>query len=63
MRLTKCKEAPMSEWTSKTIQHGNCTIVIHRPVLTKEEAAKRARQVQTVLGSTMRNYINRKETT
>ena len=53
----------MSEWTSKTIQHGNCTIVIHRPVLTKEEAAKRARQVQTVLGSTMRNYINRKETT
>ena len=53
----------MSEWTRKTIQHGSITIVVHRPVLPKEEAAKRAQQVQTVLGSTMRTYIERKERT
>lgn len=53
----------MSEWTSKTLQHGTCTIVIHRPVLTKEEAAKRERQVLTVMEATMRPYIARKENT
>lgn len=51
----------MNEWTSKTIQHGSITVVVHRPVLSKEETAKRAQQVQTVLGSTMRTYIERKE--
>ena len=51
----------MSEWTSKTIRHGNITVTVHSPVLSKEEAAKRARQVETVLGSTMRTYIERKE--
>lgn len=51
----------MNDWTSKTIQHGNCTIVVHRPTLPKDEADKRTRQVQIVLEATMKNYIARKE--
>ena len=59
----------MSNWTtdarpgyrSTTIRHGNCTIVIHRPVLTQEETAKRERQVLDALESTMRAYAYRKE--
>lgn len=51
----------MNERTSQTLQYGNCTIVVHRPVLTKEEAAERERQVLTVLESTMKSYISRKE--
>lgn len=53
----------MNEWTSKTIQHGKFTLVVHRPVLSKEETAKRERQVVTALESTMRNHIERKENT
>ena len=53
----------MSEWTSKTIQHGKFTLVIHRPVLSKEEAAKRERRVVTALDSSLRAYIERKEGT
>lgn len=30
---------------TKTIQHGNCTIVIHRPNLTKAERVNRERAV------------------
>lgn len=59
----------MSNWTTDvipgyrttTIQHGNCTITVHRPVLTKEEAAKRERQVLDAMESTMKAYITRKE--
>ena len=59
----------MSNWTtdarpgyrSMTIQRGNCTIVIHRPLLTQEETAKRERQVLDALESTMRAYTYRKE--
>lgn len=53
----------MTYQPSETLQHGNCTIVIHRPVLSKEEMAARERQVEAVMGSTMRTYINRKEQT
>lgn len=42
---------------TKTIQHGNCTIVIHRPVLTDQERVKREKQVQEVLGRELRDYI------
>lgn len=60
----------MSNWTtearpgyrSKTIKSGNITIVIHRPVLTKEETAKRERQVLNALEG-MRDYAFRKEIT
>lgn len=34
---------------TKTIQHGNCTIVIHRPDLTKAERARRERAVTDAL--------------
>lgn len=61
----------MSNWTtdarpgyrSKTIKSGNCTIIIHRPVLTKEETAERERQVLSALEGSMRNYVLRKEIT
>ena len=51
----------MTYQTAQTIQYGNCTIVVHRPVLTKEEAAGREKQVLTVLEATMKTYIKRKE--
>lgn len=55
----------MSDWRTdinpgyrtKTLQHGNCAIIVHRPILTKEEAAKRERQVLDAMGSMMRDYI------
>lgn len=57
----------MSEWTtdkcpgyrSKTIQHGACTIIIHRPELDDKERAKRETQVQDILSRAMRDYIRR----
>jgi hypothetical protein len=46
----------VNEWTetgngyrSKTIKRGNCTIVVHRPVLTDKERTKRERVVETAL--------------
>ena len=57
----------MSNWTeadgyrTKTIQHGNATIIIHRPILSNEETARRERQVQDVLEREMRGYILGKE--
>lgn len=59
----------MDDWTTetrpgyrtKTIRRGPCTIIIHRPLLSKEEAAKRERQVQEAMEREMRGYINRKE--
>ncbi len=51
----------MTYQATQTLRHGNCTIVIHRPVLTKDEAAERERQVLTALESTMKTYIERKE--
>ena len=51
----------MTYQTTQTLQHGNCTIVVHRPDLTKEEKTTRERQVLAVLESTMKSYIARKE--
>lgn len=53
----------MTQWeeTTQTIRYGNCTITVHRPVLTPSEKKKRERQVQDALGSVMREYIHRKE--
>lgn len=51
----------MNEWTSEIIRHGNCVVVIHRPVLNKNETADRERQIRSVMETTMRNYIARKE--
>ena len=43
------------------IQHGSCKIVIHRPVLSKSDRAKREDQIKASLESVMRSYIRRKE--
>ena len=57
----------MSDWTtdirpgyrSKTIKSGNCTIVIHRPLLTKEETAKRERQVLDAMEGMLREKVRK----
>lgn len=51
------------EWEEpRVIQHGSCTIVIHRPCLSKIERTKREEQIKASLESVMRGYIRRKET-
>lgn len=52
----------METWTniipgyrSKTIKHGNVTIVIHRPELTDKERTKRENAVEAALSSYVRN--------
>lgn len=53
----------MSNWTtdarpgyrSTTIHHGNCTITVHRPLLTQQEAAKRERLVLDAMEAAMRS--------
>ena len=59
----------MSEWTpsqtcpgyrEKTIQRGDATIIIRRPILDGAEQAKREKQAKEVLGHVMHNYIRRK---
>ena len=52
----------MSNWTtSKTIRHGSCTVILHRPELTQTERAKRERAAKETLERVMREYLNRKE--
>ena len=52
----------MDKWVeTQSIKYGNCTITVHRPVLTPSEKAKRERQVQDVVGRVMREYVHRKE--
>lgn len=62
----------MSEWTiseskpgyrTKTVQHGNCTIIIERPILAPAEQAKREAQVKATLERALRDYILRTEAT
>lgn len=52
----------MSNWTpSKTIRHGSCTVIIHRPELTHTERAKREQAAKETLERVMREYLNRKD--
>ena len=60
----------MSEWKTseakpgyrtKTLQHGNCTITINRPILSPEEQKKREDQVTRGVELALRNYYKRKE--
>lgn len=53
----------MNAWTTQTLRHGNVTIIVHQPVLTEKERAKREQQVQDALGGVMREYYKRKEST
>lgn len=47
-------------WTSKTLQHGSATIIIHRPVLTDAERAKREQQIKDTVSIALRECIERK---
>ena len=57
----------MSDWTtdirpgyrSKTIKSGNFTIVIHRPLLAKEETARRERQVMDAMEGMLREKVRK----
>jgi hypothetical protein len=49
-------------YREKTIQRGVATIIIRRPILDKEEQAKREKQTVIALESAMRNYIYRRKT-
>lgn len=51
----------MEEYTTKTIHHGPCTIIIQRPVLTAAEQAEREQAVREILGRELRKYYGRKE--
>ena len=39
----------MSEYTTEIVQVGNCTVRIHRPILTEEERIRREDQVREAL--------------
>lgn len=47
-------------YREKTIQRGDVTIIIRRPILDGSEQAKREKHVQNTLGSVLSNYIRRK---
>lgn len=60
----------MNEWKSspdhpgyrvKTIKRGACTVQILRPILEREEAAKREAHVKSVVERAIKGYIQRKE--
>lgn len=53
----------MTQWeeTTQIIRYGNCTITVHRPVLTPSEKMKREHQAQATLRGVMRDYLHRKE--
>lgn len=60
----------MSEWKpsetkpgyrSKILQHGNCTIIINRPILSPEEQKKQEDQVTKGVELALRHYYKRKE--
>lgn len=49
------------DYTTKTIQHGSCTITIQRPILTPAEQTKREQEAKQTLERVMRDYVRRKE--
>lgn len=51
----------MNDRTTQTLQFGAVTIIVHRPVLTEQERAKREQQVQDAMSGVMREYYKRKE--
>lgn len=44
-------------YTSKTIQYGNVTITIRRPVLSDGEREKRKKQIVDGLSCSLRDYL------
>lgn len=39
----------MEGWTTKTLQHGAVTLIIHRPILTDREREQREQAIQHTL--------------
>lgn len=50
-------------YDTKTLQYGNCTIRIHRPILTDKERAWREERLQEELTAAMTQILIRKEKT
>lgn len=46
-------------YTSKTIQHGDVTIIVRRPVLSDEEIEKRAKHIVDSLSHSLRDYLQK----
>ena len=46
-------------YTSKTIQHGQVTITIRRPVLSDGEREKRKKQIVDGLSCSLRDYLQK----
>ena len=46
-------------YTTKTIQHGNVTITIRRPILSDEEREKRRKHIVDGLSCSLRDYLQR----
>lgn len=57
---TPAKDRP--GYRCKTIQRGPATIVIYRPILGEEEAAKATATVRTGLESALRSHAKRRAT-
>lgn len=49
-------------YREKLIQCGNCTVVILRPILGREEQAKREQNAKIEIERGLRGYLLRKET-
>ena len=47
------------QFYSKTYKHGNCTIIVNRPVLTPEERKKREQQIMNAVASIYRDMYRR----
>ena len=47
------------KYTSKTIIHGNVTIIVRRPVLSDDEREKRRKQIVDSLSYSLRDYLNK----
>lgn len=46
-------------YTTKTIQHGNVTITIRRPVLSDGEREKRKKHIVESLSCSLRDYLQK----
>lgn len=56
--MTRENHPQMSEWAevkegyrTKTIKVGDCTVIMHRPILSDQEREKRERTVETALAT------------
>lgn len=70
IRPTTEKFSEQTEWTvsqenpgfrEKTIQHGNCTIKVLRPILDPAEREKREHRASLEIERGLRGYLLRKE--